>query len=49
MMEKRLAGIGFLLDREPSDPVELDELVEELFEFARQLPNDPTSHAGSAP
>ena len=49
MMEKRLAGIGFLLDREPSDPVDLDELIEELFEFARQLPNDPTSHAGSAP
>ncbi len=49
MMENRLAGVGFLLDREPSDPVDLDELVDELFEFARQLPNDPTSHAGSAP
>ena len=49
MMEKRLAGVGFLLDREPSDPVELDELVDELFEWARHLPNGPTSHAGSAP
>ena len=49
MMEKRLAGAGFQLDREPSDPVDLDELVNELFEFARHLPNDPASHAGSAP
>ena len=49
MMEMRLAGVGFQLDREPSDPVDLDELIDELFEFAGQLPNDPTSHAGSAP
>ena len=34
MMEQRLAGAGFLLDREPTDPVDLDELVDELFEFA---------------
>ena len=49
LMEKRLAGIGFQLDREPSDPVDLDELIDELFEWALHLPNDPTSHAGSAP
>ncbi len=49
IMEMRLAGVGFRLDREPSDPVDLDELVDELCEFAGQLPNDPTSHAGSAP
>ena len=49
LMEKRLAGIGFHLDREPSDPVDLDELVDELFEFALHLPNDPSSHASSAP
>jgi len=34
MMEQRLAGAEFLLDREPTDPVDLDELVDELFEFA---------------
>jgi hypothetical protein len=37
MMELRLVGAGFLLDREPSDPVSLDELVDELFEFASHL------------
>jgi predicted ATPase/class 3 adenylate cyclase len=49
MMEKRLAGSGFQLDRETSDPVDLDELVDELFEFARQLPNEATSNTASAP
>jgi hypothetical protein len=34
MMELRLVGAGFLLDRGPSDPVNLDELVDELVEFA---------------
>ena len=43
MMEKRLAGIGFLLDREATDPVDLDELVDELFEFASHI--EPTQPA----
>jgi hypothetical protein len=43
MMEKRLAGIGFLLDREPTDPVDLDDLVDELFELAGRL--EPTQPA----
>ena len=34
MMELRLTGAEFRLDCEPTDPVDLDELVEELFEFA---------------
>ena len=42
-MEKRLAGIGFLLDREPTDPVDLDDLVDELFELAGRL--EPTQPA----
>ena len=37
MMEQRLAGADFVLDRESSDPVDLDELVDELFEFATSL------------
>jgi predicted ATPase/class 3 adenylate cyclase len=37
MMELRLVGAGFLLDRGPSDPVNLDELVDELVEFASHL------------
>ena len=48
IMEKRLAGVGFQLDREPSDPIDLNELIDELFEFARHLPTDPTSRAGPA-
>jgi hypothetical protein len=37
MMERRLAGADFLLDREPTDTVDLDDLVDELFEFATSL------------
>ncbi len=38
MMEMRLAGAGFHLEREASAPVDLEELVDELLEFAATLP-----------
>ena len=38
MMEMRLAGAGFHLEREPSAHVDLDELVDELLEYAKTLP-----------
>jgi hypothetical protein len=45
-METRLAGAGFRVDRDPSDPVDLDELVDELVEFAHNLPQDGPSRLG---
>ncbi len=38
LMEMRLAGAGFHLEREASAPVDLEELVDELREFAATLP-----------
>jgi predicted ATPase/class 3 adenylate cyclase len=38
LMEMRLAGAGFHLERDASAPVDLEELVDELFEFAASLP-----------